>query len=106
MGYILIDTNIIDTKIEIIYEIIKSTYNIEYELIEDPVLEYLIIKFVGATIFIKEKILLCLIQEFDKILFNKINNDVNYYKFFENTRVKVSQFANNVHNYIILGKKN
>ena len=101
MGYILIDTNIVDTKIEIIYEIIKLTYDITYELIDDPVLEYLIIKFVATTIFIKEKILLCLIQEFDKLLFNKINNDINSYKFFENTRIKVSQFTNNVHSYLI-----
>jgi len=87
-------------KIEIIFEIIKDMYNLDYVLSSDPFLEYYIINFISNTIFYKEKLLLCLIQEFDKLIFGKISEDVNNYKFIEKNRIKVSQFANKIDSYI------
>lgn len=89
-------------KIEIIFEIIKDMYDLDYVLSSDPFLEYYIINFISNTVFIlnKERLLLCLIQEFDKLLFGKISEDVNNYKFIEKNRIKVSQFANKINDYI------
>jgi len=103
---------LINTRIEIIFEIIKITYdldkNLEFDLDSDIDLENSIIHFVSDTLFIlnKEKLLLCLIQEFDKLIYGKINDDINKWKFNENNRIKVSQFTNKIHSYIKKKLKN
>jgi hypothetical protein len=101
----LLNPNIIQIKIELIFEIIKTTYNLECDLENEPLLEYLIFKFVSGIIFLKNNINICLIQEFDKIIYNKISNDVINYKFNGFLRIFVSQFANKIHNYLSIKKK-
>lgn len=98
----------VNTRIEIIFEIINITFdldkNLKFDLDSDIYLylENSIIHFVSDTLFTlnKEKLLLCLIQEFDKLIYGKINEDINKFKFNENSRIIVSQFTNKIYTYI------
>jgi hypothetical protein len=96
------DNNIVSIYIDIIFNIILSYYNINNNIDEDPILEMHIINFIKHCLFkfSYEKLGYCLIQEFDKINFMDVKNDVIEYKFREKDRIYVSQFANKIHFYI------
>lgn len=101
------DNNIISIHIEIIFNIILGYYNTSDDIDEDPVLEMHILNFIKNCLFkfSYEKLGYCLIQEFDKINFMTVKNDVIEYKFREKDRIYVSQFANKIHSYIENSKK-
>jgi hypothetical protein len=86
--------NFLSNYIEILFHIINSYYNYDNNVID--VIELYIINFLKPIIFKFSSNLLgiCLHQEFDKLIFKKINNDVINYKFKEEDRIYISQFAN------------
>ena len=94
------DESYVSIIVEIILEIIKNLYYLTDET--EIIVEFYITNFIKDTIFRFNKFLLgiCLIQEFDKLLYSKINDDVLQYKFYEKDRIIVSQFANKVHNLL------
>ena len=102
------DNNIVAIYIDLIFTIIQSYYKINDDLDDDPLLEFHIISFLKLCLFkySYEKLGYCLIQEFDKLNFNQVHNDVLDHKFKEKDRILVSQFANKVHFYIHFDKKN
>ena len=85
--------------IEILFHIINSYYNYDNNVID--VIELYIINFLKPIIFKFSSNLLgiCLHQEFDKLIFKKINNDIINFKFKEEDRIYISQFANKIHTF-------
>jgi hypothetical protein len=99
---LIMENNIVTIYVDLIFNIILCYYKINEDLNEDPVLEFHIISFLKQCLFkySYEKFGYCLIQEFDKINFSQVNNDVFDYKFKEKDRILISQFANKIHFYI------
>jgi hypothetical protein len=102
------EDNIISVYIDLIINIIINYYKNEKDIYEDHMIEFHIINFLKLTLlkYSYEKLGYCLIQEFDKIHYNEVKNDVIDYKFKEKDRILVSQFANKIHFYIENNKKN
>lgn len=81
---------------DIIYNILSSYYDIDES--NEDIIDFFILSFLKNFIysFNEKHIGFCLIQELDKINFNKVNNDVINYKFLEKDRIVVSKFANKI----------
>jgi len=81
---------------DIIYNILSSYYVIDES--NEDVIDFFVLSFLKNFIysFNEKQIGFCLIQELDKINFNKVNNDVINYKFLEKDRIVVSKFVNKI----------
>lgn len=89
--------------IDLMFIILQEYYNIDFTKI--PLIETQIILYLSKNYYwwIHRKLAYCFIQELDKIHFNKINEDIEIYKFHYNDRIPISQLVNKI-NYLI--KKN
>jgi hypothetical protein len=91
----------LDDCIDLIYIILDEYYNIDFD--EYPLIETHLIHYFSKNYYswINKQLVYCFLQELDKIHFNKINKDIEIYKFNYIDRILISQLINTIHKYII-----
>ncbi len=91
---------IIDQIIDLLFVILQEYYDLDFD--NYPLVETFIIHYLNKNYYCwnNYNLAYCFLQELDKIHFNKINQDIEIYKFYYKDRILISQLVNNIHKYL------